>query len=92
MTTEDLMIDESKLPALVGSEKQIAWATEIRTKRIQFWHDDVRRGLIEDTQEDYPKTWETRLQKAVQRFYEADSASWWIDTKGSSDLVKTMGS
>ena len=62
------------LPDLAGSEKQIAWATKIRSEKLFWLKDDIKSGASELPPEKMKKTMQHILNKRVY-------ASWWIDNK-----------
>lgn len=72
------MTATTELPALTGSEKQIAWATEIRTDRLAA----VDRVIAETTT---PHILERRIgERAYLR--NVTDAGWWIDRRNNIDL------
>jgi len=79
---------EIGLPALVGSEKQIAWAESIRKNALNSpWNTVVKNLVIEDANKKalYQKALELR-----EHLEKETSAKWWIDHRNTVDsYVKT---
>lgn len=64
---------------LIGSEKQVAWANDIREKSVAKWNGKIAHFEAED-----PEYWgETiaEMRKFVARALENSSARDWIDSK-----------
>lgn len=82
---EKQLIDVSELPDLLGTEKQIAWATDIRNK----FSEEALRYLKEE--QEYIKKKEGTIQKIRIRNYnkvlevcntfllENENSKWWIE-------------
>ncbi len=69
----------SELPALTGSEKQIAWAEKIR----QAWMGDMKAMFQMVSNRNYPSTKMPpiyELQKLAEKHDQVE-ASWWIDNR-----------
>lgn len=68
------------LPALTGSEKQIAWATDIRAEQIAQLDTtmaDVRARTVATA----PAWATTAIETAAEATRRQVTASWWIDNR-----------
>jgi len=69
----------AELPEITeGSEKQIAWAQDIRALFVKIWaiEKDRNFGPYEDEKD--------LMEKAGQKIFAITDAKWWIDTRNSS--------
>lgn len=71
----------SDLVALVGSEKQVAWAESIRAKYLSD-AESLMSGLVPST--DLEKSLFDQLSELLSDHKEKSFASWWIDNRSSS--------
>ncbi|CAM3743144.1 hypothetical protein COLU111180_06170 [Cohnella lubricantis] len=73
---------EQGLPALEGSEKQIAWATTIRSKMIDEIFEPIRKELTKGTPKDEQaaKAIAWMIEQVTEKINTA-SAKWWIDNR-----------
>lgn len=72
--------DADGLPRLVGSDKQIAWADDIRRKFIA--DTDELRGQLSKAATENPELYRDRFDAwnaAVDRIKAQTKAAWWID-------------
>lgn len=67
---------ENGLPALTGTEKQIAWAETIRQKMLADIDEFIFKSVKEEMRND-PK-----LLEAVEHIKGKTEARWWIDNRG----------
>ena len=78
------------LPALTGSDKQVAWATKLRDNAIASLGSDfadAQRGLAikaGKTNEQIEQAYGTMAAKLASAIDGQTSASWWIDNRGGS--------
>ena len=86
---------EAGLPELTGSEKQIAWAIDIRKGRIdQYWNyiraiqnlDEILKGAESDEQREMFKKNAETAKSRLDRVFSHTEAKWWIDTKDEITL------
>ncbi len=100
MPTLDAAATE-KLPTLQGTEKQVAWADEIRAKQLvrirEVAHNVLSRKLKEGltpTQEAQARHAQQLAQDWLDQYEHATSAKWWIDHRGddndSGDWMREM--
>lgn len=75
----------SGLPALIGSEKQVAWAETIRANMIAG-HEDVRAKLASKDDEVAHAT-----MGALDRIVACNSAKWYIDHRDDADTKGMLG-
>lgn len=71
---------ENGLPALTGSEKQIAWARTIRAEKVTEigkWFDTVRAKVPAEKLE----LFEDQCAVTLQSLFSKVSAPWWIDRR-----------
>lgn len=76
-----------KLPALVGSEKQINWAGVIRLsagKQFFAWFDDAMAHLPAGISQEEVDLASTRALAGWNKVMEQTSAAWWIDNRHST--------
>ena len=81
----------SGLPALTGSEKQVAWAETIREAIIR--QADARLDEAIQAEPEDRQAEATAMAAEVKRLIRAETkASWWIDNRGRpiADLIKPM--
>ena len=80
---------------LIGSEKQIRWAEDIRRNAMEHYANEIAEfdETIAEAVEDDDREWAdgiTKKRDLVVEMYEklesASSAGWWIDMRGR-DLV-----
>lgn len=64
------------LSALVGTDKQTAWAETIRQKKLTTLDNELGRGQITDTEPD-----RSRFLAAVAALRNQPQARWWIDNR-----------
>lgn len=64
-----------ELPALTGSEKQIAWANDIRAKVFAEW--DARVAEFGAPDPSIPA--QAKVIAAYEQLLAESSAKWWID-------------
>jgi len=62
-----------------GSEKQIAWATDIRERIIEEMQQ--YRASIENTHEDADKAY---VDEAIEKVSAVANTQWWIDARQST--------
>ena len=74
---------ELELPELEGTEKQVAWARQIRIKSLKFFRDWI--DLCDDDDEKNAAE-RKACEKAIAEFQKATSAKWVIDHR--DDTVK----
>lgn len=77
---------EAGLPALVGSEKQVAWAETIRAQKLatlDIEMDTNQAGIASDTEAN-----QARLRAAVSAIRNQDQARWWIDHR--DERIRTI--
>ena len=72
------------LPALQGTEKQVAWAEQIRAQAIQAV--DALLAQQGEAQREDPR-W-ARLEAAVAALRQQAAAAWWIDNRGNGADAK----
>lgn len=75
---------ENGLPALAGSEKQIAWARTIRAEKvneISKWFDEVRATVPAEKRDLFEEQCAVTLQSLLSKA----SASWWIDRRDKAE-------
>jgi hypothetical protein len=63
-----ITMNETKLPELTGSEKQIAWAEKIRANAIVELTQDISRkqAMVEAREGSMKERWERMLDASVQ--------------------------
>jgi hypothetical protein len=63
-----ITMNETKLPELTGSEKQIAWAEKIRAEAIAELTQDISRkqAMVEAREGSMKERWERMLDASVQ--------------------------
>lgn len=63
-----ITMNETKLPELTGSEKQIAWAEKIRANAIVELTQDIARkqAMVEAREGSMKERWERMLDASVQ--------------------------
>lgn len=71
---------DQDVAALTGSEKQVAWANDIRAAAIVDCHHQWTRDLAADPDED-PANMATRVAALLA----VTDAKWWIDRDGSGE-------
>ncbi|WP_210211003.1 hypothetical protein [Rhodomicrobium lacus] len=79
---------EYALPALAGSDKQVAWARKIRAEKVGEavkWMDAVAAKVPEAKLEAYAE----QRARALQAFFAKTSASYWIDNKDANGRTLT---
>jgi hypothetical protein len=61
-------INETTLPELIGSEKQVAWAEKLRVKAIAELKQDIARkqAMVDSREGDMKERWERMLATSVQ--------------------------
>jgi hypothetical protein len=61
-------INETTLPELIGSEKQVAWAEKLRVKAIAELKQDIARkqAMVDAREGDMKERWERMLATSVQ--------------------------
>lgn len=70
------------LPALTGSEKQIAWATTIRAEKVAELDDLAAKcEALSDT---VPAAQADAIRNAIQTARNQADAGWWIDNRNCS--------
>lgn len=78
------------LPALVGTEKQVAWAETLRGDRIREIRRHVEKAINPAEFSEMPITWQRVCDNSVAALVgmmrDRDSAAWWID--GRHDRVE----
>ena len=64
----------TNLPTLIGSEKQIAWANDVREKAFTKINENIKKAIVndEDSVIDFYRKWADDLIKNT-------SAKWWIE-------------
>jgi len=75
---------EIDLPALEGSEKQIAWAEKIRIQLVEKFNETAKKAADGGA---------ANLNKAIEAFEKAcenPSASWWIDYRDWYDFTRML--
>lgn len=83
-----------QLPTLVGSDKQIAWATDIRNKLIgqlpamQARADKVNAMTIKPENVEAVAKWMASFAAVTDKLMTETSCRWWIDQVGQD--VHTM--
>ena len=75
-------LKSEKLPALEGSEKQIAWATEIRLRKLAELEQMVEEALTEMPRE--KDLIEAQGQEYKAKLLQITKAATWIDARKSS--------
>ena len=69
------MPDEyAELPELIGSEKQIKWATDIRNKAFAKINKNIKEAIV-DEEESVAAYYREWADKLIKHTY----ASWWIE-------------
>lgn len=79
---------ESGLPALTGTEKQIAWAETLRMQMIALVEEAVYTRVKEE------QRWDIRLLEAIEAVKAKTDARWWIDHRHSlstPELIVLIG-
>jgi hypothetical protein len=73
-----------KMIELVGSEKQVAWATEIRNNNIKTLIQEVEEFKGRETREDCSYSVIIgKIEKAIEDIKNGKpEAKWWIENKG----------
>lgn len=86
-----IVIPFDKLPApasLTGSEKQIAWADQIRTRALQaareFIESEIVKGESNGTDPAKIKEYGTKVFHLYQDLLRKSEARWWIDRRGET--------
>lgn len=72
------------LPALVGTEKQIAWAETIRSKKIKSLNQlilELKEFIANPNSSEEDKATCSHCIKIVENHKAENSASWWIDNQ-----------
>lgn len=70
-------IDALRLPDLTGSEKQIAWATDIRQKFVEASREHLLRVIVK-----FPAGYTAQyLSRAGEILAKQTSSGWWIDNQ-----------
>ena len=86
---------EAGLPELTGSEKQIAWALDIRKERIdQYWKyikaiqnlDEILENAESDEQREMFKKNAETAKGRLDRVFSHTESKWWIDTRNEITL------
>lgn len=79
------LMDEETLPVLTGSEKQVAWATDLRASLLPAAAKSLMSDLHDDArgEECYPGYTAT-AQAAFQSMRGQTEARWWIDHRNDS--------
>jgi len=75
--TDTVVTDAIDMPALKGSDKQVAWARKIRAEYVSKWEEAIRRdaGRSDASQIE-------RFRRAIAMLVKARTdASWWIDNR-----------
>ncbi len=76
---------EAGLPALVGTEKQIAWAETIRKEIIEAIETKVFGRMDQEKIKQRPDLYEN-YRKAFEMLKKHTDASWWIDNRNATDF------
>ncbi|MFC3163277.1 hypothetical protein [Ciceribacter thiooxidans] len=80
---------ENDLPALSGSEKQIAWARQIRVDKIGEvigYFEDLRPKVLAGNLEAF----DAMVSRGLAALVAQGRAGWWIDNKDRSGIVMGM--
>ena len=67
------------LPALLGTEKQVSWAEQIRNDAMRFFEGFEVTPRTSFRLRDAPQD---KIDQAVQEVMAREKASWWIDNRG----------
>lgn len=70
----DMPDEYTELPELIGSEKQIKWATDIRNKAFKKINKSIKEAIVEKEESvaAHYREWADKLTKCTY-------ASWWIE-------------
>lgn len=82
---------ENELPVLSGSEKQIAWARQIRADKfveITTYFDGLRKKVLPEKVDEF----ESMIANGVQKLAGNGAAAWWIDNRHHSGFKIGMDS
>ena len=84
-------VEENGLPALVGSEKQIAWANEIRAQYVPLINDlrgsfKKAREMKVASEEEIARR-EAITEGFASEFFAETKASYWIDLRFESTKI-----
>lgn len=79
--------EESGLPELVGSEKQVAWAETIRASKIKAYGREIDGSGFRLDADD-----KARCPEVLKKYKKETSAKWWIDNRDNdlADHVATL--
>jgi len=66
---------------LKGSEKQIAWAEEIRGKWVNEGHEIIEQNLIDAVIPATMPEYRDKIIEAVRNIKTISDAKWWIDNR-----------
>lgn len=82
------IVEPAGLPALVGTEKQVAWATTIRVSLLakvdEFLAYFETQAAAHPEQADVIVTQRGIAERALKNLRSQKYASWWIDNRGVS--------
>lgn len=91
-TTATAQAETAELPALVGSERQVAWATTIRASQIKAVATFATEAAARIQDPAKQAVLESRVAQTQAALAAETSAKWWIDHRADSGqaLVATL--